>query len=225
MNNKVLLTLVIILALALVGVSAYFLGAQHGRQNGPARANLNLKSSEKLSGLTERRAPQLPMAWTEPSFFDSHFDSWDPFEEMERLHTRINRLFRDSFSRSMIGPALQTVPRALFFEPEADISETDAHYLIKLDLPGMEKDKINVEVKNRYLTISGERKTEETKEGTFYYRSERSFGTFSRTIPLPEDANVEDVTAEHVNGVLTIKIAKIKTGSADTKTGTKVSVG
>ena len=133
---------------------------------------------------------------------------WDPFLEMERMQQHINSLFSHSLNSLMRGPSAG-FPQLPQFEPDADIRETENEYVIKMDLPGMERDKINVEVKDHLLSVSGERKTENEHQGQGFYRSELSYGSFSRSLPLPGDVNPEKVTAEYLNGVLTVKLAKI----------------
>lgn len=147
---------------------------------------------------------------------------WDPFLEMERMQQHINSLFRHSLNNLMRGPSAG-FPQLPQFEPDADIQETENEYVIKMDLPGMEKDKINVEVKDNLLSVSGERKTEKEQQDKGYYRSELSYGSFSRTIPLPGDVDSEKVTAEYSNGVLTVKLAKLNPGKTS-QPGAKVAV-
>ena len=99
------------------------------------------------------------------------------------------------------------------FAPDYDVKATDKAYLISFDMPGMDKAKINVEVKNGTILVSGERSSE-TKEdqGGKFYRQERSFGYFSRSIPLPEDARPESLVAKYDNGVLLLTIEKKDAG-------------
>ena len=86
---------------------------------------------------------------------------------------------------------------------------TDKVYIISFDMPGMDKAKINVEVKNGVILVSGERSSESKEDqGGKFYRQERSFGYFSRSIPLPEDAKPESLVAKYENGVLTLTIDK-----------------
>jgi HSP20 family protein len=94
--------------------------------------------------------------------------------------------------------------------PRADIHETDKEVLIDLELPGIKKEEIEVEVKNSTLTISGERKQErktETPEGS---RIERHYGTFERSFTLPDTVSEEKITAAYANGVLTLTLPKIE---------------
>jgi len=84
------------------------------------------------------------------------------------------------------------------------------HYIMTLDLPGLDKEKINIEVTEHDIVISGERnyQSEEQDDKEGFYRMERRFGSFSRKLPLPEDATPDGVNAKYDNGVLEIKIPK-----------------
>jgi HSP20 family protein len=98
----------------------------------------------------------------------------------------------------------------LAFAPDMDIVQTDNEYLVQLDIPGMKKDEIAVEINRDILTVSGHRKDtwkEENKEnGEYVYRTGQRYGEFSRSIQLPEDANAESVKATYENGVLEIRL-------------------
>jgi len=85
-----------------------------------------------------------------------------------------------------------------------DVFERDHHLVTKVDLPGLKKDEVKVEVTDNFLTISGERKAEKEEKREGYYRSERSYGSFHRQIPLPEGAKTDTATAEFKDGVLEI---------------------
>lgn len=148
-------------------------------------------------------------------------DRWDPFMEMERMQERMNRLFHESFRRASFMSDEPAMPAAgalpsFFFEPDADIEDQGDRYLIKLDLPGMEKDKIDLSVTEHAITVSGERKIEEqtSDERTGFYSMERRFGSFTRSIPLPGDADPGQVKANYDKGVLTIELKKKAQGGA-----------
>lgn len=223
-QNKVLIALIVILTLGLTAETIYLLRA---------KTKLSLTETLKFKDLHEKKLESRPKTsgWQQtapqPAFnFEPDLDSWNPFEEMERIQARMNQMFRDSFSRSMTaGPNFDLLEKGAFFEPDVDMSETAKEYIIKLDLPGMEKDKINVEVHDHLLTISGERKFEnkESKAGAFY-RMERSFGSFQRTIPLPHDTDVEGVDAEYKSGVITIVIPRLAASMPPQKQAKKVEV-
>jgi HSP20 family protein len=89
-----------------------------------------------------------------------------------------------------------------------DLVETEQDFVLRADLPGVSEDDVNIELEDRVLTISGERKAEheERKEG--YYRVERSSGAFTRTLTLPEGVDPETINATFANGVLEVRIPK-----------------
>jgi len=200
-----LLVLVAVLAAA-VGVEAYFLvelrNDLKGSSDAPVPASVRPVRTRSAAAplVSARRNP-------DPFFYrsGSAAGNWDPFEEMDQIQDEMNRLFRDSLQRGMPSGA------SFSYNPEVDFRETDKAYVVKLDLPGIDKDKISVKVENGLLEISGERENgteEKTKDGGLY-RSERSFGSFLRTVPIPADADTQGLTAEEKQGVLTVTIPKL----------------
>ncbi len=95
-----------------------------------------------------------------------------------------------------------------FFAPVSDASSNEDMFEICLELPGVTQDDIHVEIHDNVLKISGEKKTEEKKEGKDYYFSERRYGSFARSFRLPDDADASKIRATHKDGVLTVRIAK-----------------
>ncbi|MEX0995240.1 MAG: Hsp20/alpha crystallin family protein [Balneolaceae bacterium] len=94
------------------------------------------------------------------------------------------------------------------FVPKIDVSETEKQYEIEVQLPGMKREDINVQLEDGRLNISGERKVEnETKDKTFH-KVESSFGSFTRSFQLPDNIDQESVKAAYENGILTITIDK-----------------
>ena len=90
--------------------------------------------------------------------------------------------------------------------PEIDVFEKDNRLVTKIDLPGIKKYDVKVEVTDHHLAISGERKTEAEKKKENFYRCEREYGSFYRTVPLPEGVKLEDVKATFSDGVLEVSI-------------------
>jgi HSP20 family protein len=90
--------------------------------------------------------------------------------------------------------------------PEIDVFEKDNRLFTKVDLPGLKKEDVKVEVTDGYLTISGERKAEAEEKKENFYRCEREFGTFYRTVPLPEGVKFEEVKATFADGVLEVSV-------------------
>ena len=104
-----------------------------------------------------------------------------------------------------------------FFSPSSDASATHDTYEICMELPGVTQDDIHVEIDDSVLKISGEKTSEEKKEGKDYYFSERRYGSFSRSFRLPEDADVSKIHATHKDGVLTVHIAKLESRKPETR--------
>jgi HSP20 family protein len=92
--------------------------------------------------------------------------------------------------------------------PAMDVWEDGEHFVLKADLPGVAESDVTIEVQDGTLTLSGERRSEERKEGAGWYRYERSSGSFSRSLSLPEGVNPEGIEAEFAAGVLTVRIPK-----------------
>lgn len=92
--------------------------------------------------------------------------------------------------------------------PAVDIYEKDGKLVFEAELPGIEKDKIKVDVKGELLTLSGEHGSEQESKENGHYRRERRFGTFERTFRLPFEATEEHIEASYKNGVLTLTVEK-----------------
>ena len=92
--------------------------------------------------------------------------------------------------------------------PAMDLVEAEDHYVLKADLPGLSEDDIKIEFEDRTLTISGERKSEQETKKDGYVRVERAFGSFSRSLTLPEGIDGDAVTASFYRGVLEVSIPK-----------------
>jgi HSP20 family protein len=146
---------------------------------------------------------------------------WEPFREIATLQNEMSRLM-NTFTGS--GDGSGVMPRT--WVPALDVWETDTELVYAFDLPGIPEDKISVEVDDRVLTVSAEReRTDELNEESVY-RFERRFGTFSRTIALPQGVTDEQVSADYHDGVLEVRVAKpeqtkprrIQIGGGDQKT-------
>ncbi len=140
--------------------------------------------------------------------------SSDPFEEMEKVQQGMNKIFKESMRR-----VKNYQQSGKSFEPDADFLEQNGQYVLKVDLPGMQKDQINIEVAENAIALSGERKTERQvktdKEGSFQF--ERSSGSFYRRLSLPADADSDKIQAKYENGVLEVSMPKLKSSSPEKK--------
>ncbi|MBP9865323.1 MAG: Hsp20/alpha crystallin family protein [Candidatus Omnitrophica bacterium] len=105
------------------------------------------------------------------------------------------------------------------FMPTVDLEESAADYLVKVDLPGIDKDKINITVQNDLLTIQGVRQSESetSDEKSGMFKHERSYGSFARSLRLPGPVDDTRIAADYKNGVLTIKLPKVAAAAAEPK--------
>lgn len=99
-------------------------------------------------------------------------------------------------------------PSQVHFYPACDINETDTHFLVSLDVPGLKKDDIKIEVNDNQLLVHGERKREVKKEQGEWHRHERSYGQFQRTLVLPRTIDSDKIEAQYEDGVLNIALPK-----------------
>lgn len=123
------------------------------------------------------------------------------------LQSEIDRVF-DRFFPSRDQDEDGSSRQQPVWRPRMDLIETDDAYRIHLDMPGLNKEDLNINYKNNQLVISGERTSEQTEEGEEYVRVERSFGHFRRSFTLPRTVNEDEITASYDNGVLTISVPK-----------------
>jgi len=107
------------------------------------------------------------------------------------------------------------VEKSNAFIPAINTREGEFAYHVEVDLPGMKKEDIDVQVEDNVLVISGERKVKEELKEENYYKIESSFGTFSRSFTLPEDADVENIHAESADGVLEVVVPKLESANVD----------
>ncbi|MDE3066737.1 MAG: Hsp20/alpha crystallin family protein [Verrucomicrobiota bacterium] len=133
---------------------------------------------------------------------------WNPFRDMDDLQRRMSSLLDwGSFHRGSLTTDEEniTVPE---WAPLVDIAEDDKEYLIKVELPEVQKDDVKVTVESGTLTISGERKAEKEEKGRKFHRLERYYGRFERSFSIPDDADAGKVNAEFKDGVLRVRLAK-----------------
>ena len=133
---------------------------------------------------------------------------WNPFREMEDTQRRMSSLFDWSpFRRTSLLTDDESITAAEW-APLVDIVEDPKGYLIKAELPEVQKGDVKVTVESGTLTISGERKAEKEEKGRRFHRVERYYGQFERSFSIPDDAVADDVKAEFKDGVLRVHLAK-----------------
>jgi HSP20 family protein len=131
----------------------------------------------------------------------------DPFALMREMTADFDRMFGESPWPSFRWPFLRRRRIAEeAWSPKIDVFEKDGRLITKIDLPGMKKEDVKVEVTDGQLAISGERKSETEEKGEQFYRCEREYGSFYRALPLPEGAKIEDVKASFTDGVLEVSV-------------------
>jgi HSP20 family protein len=148
--------------------------------------------------------------------YDMSLIRWEPFGNVEDVFARMPSIF-GRWPQSLDVNARRDQEWA----PSVDISETDSEYLVRAELPAVNKDDVHVTIDGDMLTISGERKqkTEETKEKV--HRIETVYGRFSRSFTLPDNADTASIRAESKDGVITVHVAKTK---VERKKSTQIKV-
>jgi len=132
---------------------------------------------------------------------------WEPATELGTIQNEMNRLFNTFFDQP--APAGRGGAPSRRWIPAMDLVETADQYVLRADLPGLSDDDVNIQLEDNVLTISGERKTQhEHQEEEGYYRIERAFGSFARSLTLPEGVDPDRVQAQFDRGVLEIRIPK-----------------
>lgn len=121
-----------------------------------------------------------------------------PGRDLSSLQGDVNRLFSSFFGDQ----------GSMRWAPAMDLVERDDAYELTTDLPGLTRDDVSIEVENNVLTISGERKQEREETRGSYYRAERAYGRFSRSVTLPEGVNPDDIQASFEDGVLRLQVPK-----------------
>lgn len=125
---------------------------------------------------------------------------WNPFSEIDALQREMNRLFDDFYG----DRPTRTNGGAIALAPAAEMEETNNTVFLRLEVPGMDANDLDIQATAEAVTIGGERKTE-VKEGT---RSEFRYGKFRRTIPMPARIDNRNVTANYQDGILTLTLPK-----------------
>jgi HSP20 family protein len=145
---------------------------------------------------------------------------WEPFRELASLQNDMSRLMNSVFGGEGNGQSTRN------WVPAVDVWETENEVVYAFDLPGIPEDKISVEFEDGAVTVSAERERQQEVSDERFYRFERRFGTFSRTIGLPQGVGEDDIKADYHDGVLEVHVKKpespkprrIQVGSGDKAT-------
>jgi HSP20 family protein len=128
--------------------------------------------------------------------------SRSPFGLLRQMTSELDRMFDDW--PSFRWPALGSLEDGTSWTPKIDVFERDNRLVTRVDLPGMKREDITVEVTDGHLALSGERKSEREEKKDNVYRCEREYGSFYRAVPLPAGVKLEDVKATFKDGVLEV---------------------
>jgi HSP20 family protein len=131
---------------------------------------------------------------------------WEPVRELNSLQTEMNRLFNTFFDTPTTGGNGGGGVRR--WVPSMDLVETDEHFVLRADLPGLTEADVSIELEDNVLTVAGERKAEREDKEEGFYRMERSFGQFRRSLTLPEGVDADQIAATFDKGVLEVRIPK-----------------
>lgn len=152
----------------------------------------------------EREKKELDPRFMEP-FRSKSFAS--PFSLMRRFSHDMDRLFEDFGFRPRF---FETTVETGVWAPNVEVLEKEGKLIVRAELPGLTKDDVKVGVTDDVLTLEGERKQEKEEKREGYFRSERSYGTFYRAIPLPEGVKADAIVANFKNGVLEVAMPLVK---------------
>ena len=130
---------------------------------------------------------------------------WNPYGEMTAMRNRINRMFNEPY---WLSSRMDDDTGMGLWNPAVDLYEKDDHFVIKAELPGVDKKDISIDLNDRVLTLYGERSYENEVKEENYYRKERSYGKFQRAFTLPADVDSDKIKAEFQDGLLQIEVPK-----------------
>ncbi|HEX7070920.1 MAG TPA: Hsp20/alpha crystallin family protein [Rhodothermales bacterium] len=128
---------------------------------------------------------------------------FSPAAELRRLQAELDRVFEGYWPARANGDEPAPV-----WSPRVDIKETPDAFLVRIDVPGIPKDSIDINFNDGTLSVSGERKAEEKTEHENFVRVERSYGRFFRSFELPNTVDADNITASYEDGVLTVRVPK-----------------
>ncbi|MDO8214074.1 Hsp20/alpha crystallin family protein [Conexibacter sp. CPCC 206217] len=129
---------------------------------------------------------------------------WEPIREINSIQNEVNRLF-DSFFDTQTAAGQAGARRWI---PPMDLLETEDHFVLRADLPGVSPEDVKIELEDRVLTVAGERKGAIESERAGFHRVERAHGAFSRSLTLPEGVDADGVEARFDRGVLEVRVPK-----------------
>jgi len=224
-KNNILTVLVALLAFLVIAEGLFLFNLS--RKNNELSSMIRTGSRGAMNGAKKLLdSPLLAPGKPAQPFARSGFFQYDPFHELQRMHEEIDRFMNGVVQNgyipqpiSSLAPTATVVPVPTL-SPNADYDETSDKIILHFDMPGMDKDKIQVRVENGVLTVEGERKSEK-KSGDAsggFYSSEVQYGSYSRSMTLPPNVDGDKVEASYDKGILTVTFPKTKGAPAAAKT-------
>lgn len=130
----------------------------------------------------------------------------EPLNLIRQMTAELDRMFDEPWTLFRWPSAEVASPDAPIWAPKVDVVTKHNKLVTRVDLPGMKKEDVQVEVEDGFLTLSGERKKETKEEKDNFYREEREYGSFCRSVPLPKGVKADEVKATFTNGVLEVTV-------------------
>lgn len=194
MEKKINYLKVVLLGLVMVVVvQGYFL------------YDMNSVINEKEASEESRHSLTFPKVMPFIGFFDIRDD---PFKEMERMHKEMEKRFSDFEDFFQTVPALNKFYSKFYRTPSYDMKEQDGKYVITIEVPGLDKDAINIKTEHGQLIVSASVSKDKENNTTTYYQRERRMNSYRHVILLPVDANEKSLHSEYKDGILTITFNK-----------------
>ena len=134
----------------------------------------------------------------------------DPLKELASVQKRMNQLFESAMARTNF----ETSDGFDHWTPVCDIYETDESFVLAIELPGLDRDEIDVRIDGDELVVDGHRRAEHGARGEHHHRVEREFGAFSRRFRLPSSVDRDCIEATYANGLLRVSIRNVATEPA-----------
>lgn len=171
------------------------------------RVPVSREGTSRGSALSRQDPTLLPSIFAAPPGLLSGAFISNPFGFMRRMTEEMNRIFESAGMGTTLAPFSSSQQGGVgTWMPQVEVQQRNNELIVRADLPGLKRDDVTVEVDDGVLTLSGERRQENQEERQGFYRSERSYGSFYRAIPLPEGVNEDDISASFGDGVLEVRV-------------------